>query len=259
MITLHVVDSFTDVPFKGNPAAVAVLDSFPPDSCMQDIAREMNLSETAYLVRRRDGEYDLRWFTPAAEVDLCGHATLASAHVLGGTATFHTRSGVLVCETGAGGLIWMDFPSDPPQPTPMPPGFAGAVTCARGRFDLLVELASPDAVRSFVPDLSAIAQLDCRGLIVTAAGGPSGSHFTSRAFAPSVGIPEDPVTGSAHCTLAAFWGERLGRQELVGYQASPRGGTVHIRRAGDRVALGGSAVSVSEVRILSTAIPAQPR
>jgi predicted PhzF superfamily epimerase YddE/YHI9 len=253
LITLQVVDSFTDVPFKGNPAAVTILDEFPPDACMQDIAREMNLSETAYAVRRPDGDHDLRWFTPAAEVDLCGHATLASAHVLGGTAAFHTRSGALRCEAGSDGLIWMDFPADPPQPSQVPAELAGymPLSCARGRFDLVVELADPHAVRSFIPDLSAISRIDCRAVIITASGGPSGIDFTSRVFGPSVGIPEDPVTGSAHCTLAAFWGERIGRDDLIGYQASPRGGTVRMRRAGDRVALGGRAVTVSEVRLLA--------
>jgi predicted PhzF superfamily epimerase YddE/YHI9 len=252
LTTLQVVDSFTEVPFKGNPAAVTILEEFPADSRMQDIAREMNLSETAFVVRRPDGDHDLRWFTPSDEVDLCGHATLASAHVLGGNATFHTKSGALKCDAGSDGMIWMDFPADPPQPSQVPAELAGfmPLSCARGRFDLVVELTDPHAVRSFIPDLSAITRIDCRGLIITARGGPSGIDFTSRVFAPAVGIPEDPVTGSAHCTLAAFWGEQIGRDDLIGYQASLRGGTVHMRRSAARVALGGHAVTVSEVRLL---------
>lgn len=255
MITLNVVDAFTSVPFRGNPAAVAQVDSFPPETMMQAIASEMNLSETAFAARRPNGGYDLRWFTPTTEVDLCGHATLACAHLLGGPARFYTRSGVLDCRKDENGVIWMDFPADPPTPTPTPPSLSGILAgtamtaCARGRFDLLVELTDAAAVRAVRPDLAAISSLDCRGLIVTAAGDSPDVDFVSRFFAPSAGIPEDPVTGSAHCTLACYWASRTGRRELTGYQASTRGGTVRVRLAGERVELGGEAVTVSEVRI----------
>ncbi len=248
-LVLQVVDAFTDRPFAGNPAAVAVLAGFPPDRWMQKVALEMNLSETAFVVGRGDGEYDLRWFTPEAEVDLCGHATLASAHVVGG-GRFHTRSGVLTCRSVGGDLIEMDFPADPPAAVDAPPGLQSipSRSWAKGRFDLLVELPDAAAVRGFEADMAAIRSLDCRGLIVTAAGDRPGVDCVSRVFCPAVGVPEDPVTGSAHCTLACYWEARTGRSELVGYQASARGGTVRMRRAGDRVALGGRAVTVSEVR-----------
>ena len=249
---LQVVDAFTDRPFAGNPAAVAVLAAFPADTWMQAVALEMNLSETAFVVPRPDGEFDLRWFTPAAEVDLCGHATLASAHVVGG-GRFHTRSGILTCERAAGGTIEMDFPADPPVPVDGPDALAPvpARAWARGRFDLLAEMADAGAVRSFEPDLAAIRSVECRGLIVTAPGDRPGVDCVSRFFCPAVGVPEDPVTGSAHCTLAPFWAERTGRSELTGHQASARGGSVSMRLAGDRVTLGGRAVTVSEVKLLA--------
>jgi predicted PhzF superfamily epimerase YddE/YHI9 len=249
---LTVVDSFTDRPFAGNPAAVALVDRFPADSEMQLIAREMNLSETAFVASRSDGAYDLRWFTPAVEVDLCGHATLATAHVLGGTGRFMTKSGLLSCTTGEDGWIEMDFPSDPPTPTDVPGtlGIEGVRWCGRGRSDLLVELADAAIVRTLEPDLAAIAELGVRCVVVTAGGDRPGIDCVSRVFAPAVGIPEDPVTGSAHCTLAPFWADRLGRKDLVGEQASARGGIVRMRLAGERVILGGRAVTVSTVRML---------
>jgi predicted PhzF superfamily epimerase YddE/YHI9 len=251
-LRLVVVDAFTDRPFAGNPAAVAVVDDFPADQVMQTVAREMNLAETAFLTRRPDGDLDLRWFTPDVEVDLCGHATLASAHVLGGPARFHTRSGVLACAAGEGGIIEMDFPADPPaQVADLPDLDVGRVRWAgRGRFDMLVELDDASAVRGLQPNLAAIAALDTRAVIVTAPGDQPGIDCVSRVFAPNVGIAEDPVTGSAHCTLAEFWGERTGRTSLVGEQASARGGKVLMRREGERVILGGWAVTVSEVHLL---------
>lgn len=251
-LLLQVVDAFAERPFSGNPAAVAVLERYPPDGWLQRVALEMNLSETAFVVRRADGEFDLRWFTPAEEVDLCGHATLASAHVVGG-GRFHTRSGVLSCRSTGGGMIEMDFPADPPEPVDEPPALSAvpARSWARGRFDLLAELPDAAAVRDFQPDLAAIRSVDCRGLIVTAAGDGPGIDCVSRVFCPAVGVPEDPVTGSAHCTLAGYWGDRSGRTELTGYQASARGGTVRMRRNGDRVTLGGRAVTVSEVRFVA--------
>lgn len=251
MLELTVVDAFAEAPFAGNPAAVTVLPSFPPDSWMAQVAREMNLSETAFVVPRGDGDHDLRWFTPAAEVDLCGHATLATAHVLGGTGRFHTRSGLLACRPGRDGLIEMDLPADPVRPVPVPLRLdgVGVVASGRGRFDFLVEVDDAGWLRTYQPDIPAIAALDARGLIITAAGDRQGVDFVSRFFGPAVGVDEDPVTGSAHCALAPYWAGRTGRDELTGYQASARGGTVRVRLEGERVVLAGSAVTVSEVRM----------
>jgi PhzF family phenazine biosynthesis protein len=222
---------------------------------MQLVAREMNLAETAFLVRRADG-YDLRWFTPACEVDLCGHATLASAHVLweeghlpaDATARFHTRSGVLTA-TRRDGVIWLDFPATPPVTAPAPPELERALGVplrfvGRTPFDYLVEVDSDATVRRLEPDLRLLGRLPVRGIIVTAASATPEQEFVSRFFAPAAGVPEDPVTGSAHCALAPFWGVRLGRTELRGYQASARGGLVRLRLAGDRVQVGGAAVTM---------------
>lgn len=252
MIDLQVVDAFTDEPFTGNPAAVTVLDRFPPDEWMARVALEMNLSETAFAVPRPDGDHDLRWFTPAAEVDLCGHATLATAHVLGGRARFHTRSGLLTCVREADGRIGMDFPADPPEAAPVELSLPGATLqwVGRGRFDVLVEVADTAWLRAYSPDLSALAAVDARCVILTAAGDEPGLDFVSRVFCPRVGIPEDPVTGSAHCTLASYWAARTGRSELEAYQASPRGGRLSVRLAGERVTITGRAVTVSKVRML---------
>ncbi|HUY66236.1 MAG TPA: PhzF family phenazine biosynthesis protein [Acidimicrobiales bacterium] len=250
-LELTTVDAFTDTPFAGNPAAIAILDSFPPDSLMQAVALEMNLSETAYVVRRGDGDHDLRWFTPTVEVDLCGHATLAAAHLLGGRARFHTRSGLLQCAPADDGWIEMDFPADRPVQVepPVELGLPGMVWFGTGRWDALAELREPSSVRNLVPDLTRIAATGKRLVIVTAAGDRPGIDFVSRVFAPNTGIPEDPVTGSAHCTLAAHWGRRLGREVLVGEQASPRGGTVRTRLNGDRVVLAGQAVTMAHVTL----------
>lgn len=252
-LDLTVVDAFTDRPFSGNPAAVTLVDVFPADDYMQAVAREMNLSETAFVVPRGDGDHDLRWFSPTMEIDLCGHATLASAHVLGTAAAFHTRSGVLRCGRDADGIIRMDFPADLPSAAEPPPGFAlaGMVHFARGATDVLVELDAAARVRSLVPDLTAIAGLGSRTVTVTAAGDRPGVDCVSRVFAPNAGVPEDPVTGSAHCMLAEYWGPKLGRDKLVGEQASARGGTVLMHRRGDRVELGGRAVTVSTVRLVA--------
>jgi PhzF family phenazine biosynthesis protein len=249
------VDAFTDEPFGGNPAAVCVLPAEREAAWMQLVAREMNLAETAFLVRRADA-YHLRWFTPAVEVDLCGHATLACAHVLwedghaaaGETLRFQTRSGLLTAGR-RDGLIWLDFPATPAVEGEVPPEIGRALGvpfrfAGRTPFDYLVEVDSEETVRRLTPDLALLGRLAVRGVIVTAAASGSGRDFVSRFFAPAVGVPEDPVTGSAHCALAPFWSARLGRTELRGYQASARGGLVRVEVAGDRVRLGGNAVTV---------------
>jgi len=255
------VDAFTDQPFSGNPAAVCLLPTARDVDWMQLVAREMNLAETAFLVRRLDG-FNLRWFTPTCEVDLCGHATLASAHVLweqeqlpaNEIARFHTRSGLLTAER-RDRFIWLDFPATPASAVEAPAELLqGLGTSLRfvGRtpFDYLVELDSETAVRELTPDLAILARLPGRGLIVTAKAISPAGDFVSRFFAPAAGVPEDPVTGSAHCALAPYWCPRLGRNDLVGYQASSRGGTVHVRLAGERVKLGGEAVTVLKGELL---------
>jgi PhzF family phenazine biosynthesis protein len=262
---LVIVDAFTDRPFTGNPAAVCVLDGPVPEPWMQAVAMEANLSETAFLVPGGEG-WALRWFTPTTEVDLCGHATLASAHVLWvdghldahAPARFATRSGGLTCRQGSDGEIVMDFPADPTHPVDEPAvaaalGHPGAPV-HRGASFHLVELAEPEAVRVLEPDLAAVAACVPHAVIATAAGG-DGVDCTSRVFGPAVGIAEDPVTGSAHCTLACFWGDRLGRDDLVGWQASARGGRVAMRRRGERVELGGRAVVVARTALEPAAGP----
>ena len=249
------VDAFTSKPFAGNPAAVCVLPSARDAVWMQNVAREMNLSETAFLVRQEDG-FDLRWFTPAVEVDLCGHATLASAHVLwedghvqpGEQARFHTRSGLLTADK-RGDWIEMDFPVKAEQAAEPPPRLAEALGAApkyvgRNKFDYLVELESEAVLRSLKPNFTLLSEIPVRGVIVTARSANGGFDFVSRFFAPGSGINEDPVTGSSHTCLAPFWAQRLGKSEFMAYQASPRGGVLRIRLHGDRVILGGQAVTV---------------
>ena len=255
------VDAFTNRPFSGNPAAVCLLPNAADPAWMQQVAREMNLAETAFLVRQKDG-FDLRWFTPSTEVDLCGHATLASAHVLweeqhlhsDEMARFHTRSGLLTA-SGKRGLIWLDFPATPSHPVPVAAELSRGLGASmryvgRTAFDYLVELESEAAVRELVPDLNELARLPVRGIIVTARSESGTYNFVSRFFAPAAGVPEDPVTGSAHCGLAPYWAERLGQTELVGYQASERGGVVMVRLKGLRVHLGGHAVTVLRGELL---------
>jgi len=252
---IYQIDAFTDRPFAGNPAAVCVLAEAREASWMQHVASEMNLSETAFVVRRDDG-FDLRWFTPAAEVDLCGHATLASAHLLweidllkpGQEAVFFTKSGRLTARQH-GGRIVMDFPAEPDAETAPPDGLTAALGVApryvgRNRMDVLALLESDEAVRTLHPDMNLLARIDTRGVIVTAPSDDEGYDFVSRFFAPRYGIAEDPVTGSAHCCLGPFWHRQWGKATLVGYQASARGGVVHVEVAGDRVLLGGHAVTV---------------
>jgi len=248
---ITVVDAFADRPFRGNPAAVCLLPEAADEAWMQAVAAEMNLSETAFVVARTDGGHDLRWFTPTVEVDLCGHATLASAHVLGGAAVFHTRSGALTCRRGAGGRIEMDFPAIPVRPLDEPPDWAsalgvsddGIVGVHRGGGWVLVELTSAAELRALTPDRQSIMELG-GGVAVMAAGDRPGVDSVCRVFVPGAGIDEDPVTGSAHCMLAPIWAERTGRTELVGEQASPRGGVVGMRLEGQRVVLSGHAVTV---------------
>jgi PhzF family phenazine biosynthesis protein len=256
---IFVVDAFTDQPFRGNPAAVVLLDRVDrdlDDGWMQQLAAEMRHSETAYVRPRPDGDHDLRWFTPGAEVDLCGHATLATAHVLAGLGSpgpfrFHTRSGVLAATAGRG-TIELDFPAQPPTPRTAPRGLAAAlgvelVGCHGNGTDVLVEVQDAATVRDLVPDITALAEVECRGVIVTAAADAGAdADFVSRFFAPRVGVDEDPVTGSAHCALAPFWAERLGRTSLVGAQLSARGGRVACELRGQRVRLAGAAVTVLE-------------
>jgi PhzF family phenazine biosynthesis protein len=250
------VDAFTSRPFGGNPAAVCVLDGPADDGWMQDVAREMNLSETSFVQPDPEGGYRLRWFTPVVEVDLCGHATLATAHVLwedghlgrDEPARFRTRSGLLTA-TRRGDWIELDFPSEPPEPVDAPDGLAEALGVpwrfvGRNRFDCLVELDSEAAVRALDPDQTRLGSIPMRGLIATARAETPGFDFVSRFFAPSVGVPEDPVCGSAHCALAPYWSGLLGKSELLGYQASPRGGVIRVRPQGRRVAIGGQAVTV---------------
>lgn len=265
-IPISQVDAFTDQPFSGNAAAVCVLPEPRAAGWMQDVAAEMNLSETAFLVKK-DGRYDLRWFTPAVEVDLCGHATLASAHVLWESgqlevaepACFETRSGLLIArQTDASqptGWIEMDFPADPPEPATPPAALDEMLGCeptwvGKGRFDLFVEADSEQAVRGLKPDFRALSALPYRGVVVTAKSSSGGYDFVSRFFGPASGIDEDPVTGSAHCSLGPYWSERLGGKQLIGFQASKRGGTVRVQSNGERVLLAGKAVTVLRGELL---------
>lgn len=245
------MDAFTGVPFRGNPAGVVILPEPRGEEWMQSVAAELRHSETAFVTSRGHREWDLRWFTPAVEVDLCGHATLATAHVLGGDNVFHTRSGELRTTTAAGGWIHMDFPADPPTIAEIGAELAKAlpgveiVRAARGVSDLLVQVSSAADVRAVVPDMEMVAGLGGRGVIVTARDtGPA--DIVSRCFYPAAGVPEDPVTGSAHCTLASWWAPILGRDEFLAYQASPRGGSVRVTLKGDRVGLAGQAVTLIE-------------
>lgn len=259
---MRIVDAFTTERFRGNPAAVCVLPGSRPDDWMRAVAREMNLSETAFLERRQDG-WSLRWFTPTVEVDLCGHATLASAHVLweaglagtGEILRFHTRSGELTARWEPEGIV-LDFPSEPASLADAPPsllrglGIKRPVAVGRNRFDYIIEVDRADTVRALAPDMTRLAHVQTRGVIVTAASDDDAYDFVSRFFGPRVGVPEDPVTGSAHCCLGPWWAERLGRTSLRGYQASARGGTVGVRVLGERTELIGSAVTVLHGELL---------
>ncbi|GIM91522.1 PhzF family phenazine biosynthesis protein [Paractinoplanes toevensis] len=251
---IRIVDAFTATPFRGNPAGVVVLDEFPEAEWMQRVAAEVNLSETAFVHPVGD-DFALRWFTPAVEVALCGHATLATAHVLGrDKASFHTLSGVLTAVSGGDGWYTLDFPTAPLTPVPAPPWLAEVLGAEVGEVhhtgpntdDLLVELADEATVRGLRPDFATLARVENRGVVVTAPAAEAGDYdFVSRFFGAAAGVAEDPVTGSAHTALAPFWSARLGgRTSLVGYQASPRGGYVRVELAGERTHLTGQAVTV---------------
>jgi PhzF family phenazine biosynthesis protein len=255
-VPIYQVDAFTEKPFAGNPAAVCLLDGPADEAWMQNVGREMNLSETAFLYRQGDG-FNLRWFTPTVEVELCGHATLAGAHVLftegylraGDEARFHTRSGLLTA-TRAGEWLELDFPATAPKEAAAPPGLLEALGVAEAsyvgktRFDYLVEAAGEEVVRGITPDVRRLRELNVRGVMVTARAAAGEHDFVSRFFAPGAGIDEDPVTGSAHCALGPYWGAKLGCEEMVAFQASARGGVVRVTLAGDRVKLAGKAVTV---------------
>jgi PhzF family phenazine biosynthesis protein len=253
------VDAFTAEPYKGNSAGVCILPDEKDEKWMQTVAREMNVAETAFLLLRggEQDAYNLRWFTPTVEVDLCGHATLASAHVLweeglarpDAELSFETRSGVLTAVRD-GDWIEMDFPAEPAvedlsfpavlkDALGVEPRFVG-----RNRLDFIYEVENEQVLRGLGPDMRLLRTLKSRGVIATSRSDDARYDFVSRFFAPGAGVDEDPVTGSAHCMLGPFWKERLGRDEMLGYQASERGGEVRVRVAGERVLLGGQAVTV---------------
>jgi PhzF family phenazine biosynthesis protein len=253
--SIIVVDAFADQPFTGNPAAVCLLNQPADERWMQLVAREMNLSETAFLFPDGDA-FQLRWFTPSVEVDLCGHATLASAHVLWESgrlraedeARFQTRSGLLTARQ-KGDQIVLDFPAVDAQACEIPPGLVAAIGTPVGytgknAFDYLVEVASEAVVRALRPDFDRLAALPGRGVVVTSQSTDPAFDFVSRFFAPACGIPEDPVTGSAHCCLGPHWSRRLGKVDLIGHQVSARGGVVRVEVRGDRVLLGGHAITI---------------
>lgn len=264
-LDLYHVDAFTDLPFAGNPAAVCFLDGSREAEWMQAVAREMGLSATAFLHPAHPAEtgFHLRWFTPTVELELCGHATLATSHVLwetgrlgaGETARFQTLGGALTAER-KGEWIELDFPARRVEAAEPPPGLLAALGAepswvGRTGPNYLLELPAEDAVCGAAPDLPALRSLPLRGVILTARGAANPFDFVSRYFAPGVGIDEDPVTGSAHCALAPYWAARLGKEEMLAYQASARGGVVRVRVAGERVRLGGQAVTVLQGRLLA--------
>jgi PhzF family phenazine biosynthesis protein len=254
-LPIYQIDAFTDRPFAGNPAAVCLLDGPRDDHWMQNVAREMNLSETAFLLPQAEG-FHLRWFTPTVEVALCGHATLASAHALWETgrlqfdrpARFHTKSGLLTAER-KDALIELDFPTKREEAAPPPTGLADALGCqpkyvGRNAFDYLIEIDGEKTLRNLAPDFRALAKIPVRGVIVTSRSDSPEFDFVSRFFAPASGVNEDPVCGSAHCCLGPFWAARLNKTDLLGHQISARRGIVGVRINGGRVVLYGTAVTV---------------
>lgn len=261
-ITIFQVDAFTSEPFSGNPAGVCILEKPAEEGWMQAVAAEMNIAETAFLYR--EGElFNLRWFTPEIEVDLCGHATLASAHVLWETgvlakdqkAVFDTRSGILTAED-TGEMIELDFPREEADEAPAPEYLLEALGVkplyiGRNRFDYLIEVGSEKEVRALKPDFTLLKKVQTRGVIVTSVSDSGSYDFVSRFFAPLTGVDEDPATGSAHCCLGPYWEKKLGKKEFKAYQASSRGGEINVRVDGDRVMLGGKAVTVLRCELVS--------
>ncbi|MEQ9619321.1 MAG: PhzF family phenazine biosynthesis protein [Deltaproteobacteria bacterium] len=261
-IEIFQVDAFAEKPFTGNPAAVCILERPADPVWMQKLAAEMNLSETAFL-SPRGGGFNLRWFTPTTEVELCGHATLAAAHVLWESgclepdkrAEFYTESGVLTASK-TGKLIELDFPSEPETEIRTLPLLEEALGIdaryvGKNRFDYLMEAGSEEIVRKLDPDFNLLREIPARGVIVTSVSGSPEYDIVSRFFAPASGIDEDPVTGSAHCCLGPYWMKKLGKKEFTAFQASPRGGVVHVRVNGGRVVLGGKAVIVFKGVVLA--------
>ncbi len=250
-VPFYLVDAFARTPFTGNPAGVVILSEELPSALMQSIAMEMNQAETAFALKAKTG-WNLRWFTPGVEVDLCGHATVATAAALwdhgaaekGKTIEFETRSGKLTASP-RGEEIELNFPATPPTPATAVPGLleslglTSATYIGRSRFDLLVEVENESIVRSLKPDMPSLAKVDVRGVIVTAKGEAEEYDFVSRFFAPAAGVNEDPVTGSAHCCLTPYWTSKLNKNPLLAYQASPRGGFVAVELVNDRVLLRG--------------------
>lgn len=260
-LPLFHVDAFTDRPFSGNPAAVCLLGEWKADQILLAIAGEMNLPETAFLVQR-NGRFDLRWFTPKVEVDLCGHGSLAAAHVLWqqrlvsptSEILFWTRSGIVKARW-TGGAIELDFPLTPAEKASLPPGLSDALGVqpiyeGKSRFDYLIEVESEAALRRMAPDFKRLAAIAARGVIVTSRSSEPRFDFVSRFFSPAAGINEDPVTGSAHCCLGDFWRTRLNKSNFLAYQASERGGIVRLRVTENRAFLGGSAVIVTNGELL---------
>lgn len=260
-LSIYQVDAFTDKPFYGNPAGVCVLPERVTEEWMQNVAREMNLSETAFLIKQDNG-YNLRWFTPTIEVDLCGHATLASAHILweqnylpkNEEAIFYTKSGLLTAKKTANGGIELNFPIEPDSETIPPNGLleslgVQAKYIGKNRFDYIVEVSSEEEVRNLKPDFNGLSKIPCRGVIVTSISTSKEYDFVSRFFCPGVGVNEDPVTGSAHCCLAPYWKNRLNNNHFIASQVSERGGILTVRLEDQRVYIGGQAVTVLKAEL----------
>ncbi len=255
------VDAFTNKPFSGNPAAVCIMDEKKPDRWLQNFAAEMNLSETAFVEKVSDG-FNLRWFTPKNEEELCGHATLASAHVLWESgileaqneARFHTKSGLLTAKK-SGEWIYINLPVEPPEKAEAPKSLidglgVNPVYTGKNRLDYIVEIESEERLRELNPDMEKLEQVNTRGIIVTSKTSSSKYDFISRFFAPGLGISEDPVTGSAHCCLAPYWAKSMRKYKFMAYQASPRGGELKVNLTDDRVVLGGETITVIEGKVV---------